>query len=94
MTRFNGLSETDKATFCRLNEIPFEEVSKSERRILKSKFSDVFFSCFEFEKAKAVNSEDYTIFFKVPFEQVPELISNRKVYLYQAPLHFLFLTER
>ncbi|GMH36669.1 hypothetical protein BSKO_04542 [Bryopsis sp. KO-2023] len=78
--RFNAMPSNERVLFLG-RHFEYEEISTAEFREVKDRLAAVFRSLFDQKTATAVMNEEYKMFYKVPFERVPELVAGRKVFL-------------
>ncbi|KAH7306258.1 hypothetical protein KP509_22G004000 [Ceratopteris richardii] len=76
--RFHSEAPDDQKRFLEDNELPYKAISTSDFESIKDKLVQV---------ARSLNqpspNADST-FYKVPFEEVPELVAGRKVYIHKG----------
>ncbi|XP_057776999.1 probable DNA primase large subunit [Salvia miltiorrhiza] len=72
--RYRFLLETSEAQRALLTEfdLPYKAVTNAEYENVKEKLNQV---------ARSTNSSADTIYYKVPFEQVPDLVASRRVFI-------------
>ncbi|KAI3424068.1 hypothetical protein D9Q98_009431 [Chlorella vulgaris] len=81
--RFKDLPPRDQRVFMEANELPFRPLGRPDFEEVQEQLAQVLLSLGQAQQASAllngkVPPESY---YKVPFEQVPDLVASRRVYL-------------
>ncbi|KAI7846146.1 hypothetical protein COHA_000316 [Chlorella ohadii] len=81
--RFKEMVPSDQRAFMEANELPFRPLSKDEFTEVQQQLAQVLFSLNAGQQAAALLRSEVANdgYYKVPFEQVPDLVAARRVYL-------------
>ncbi|KAK9818167.1 hypothetical protein WJX72_008093 [[Myrmecia] bisecta] len=79
--RFARQLSDDQAHFMRVHGLPYIEIDQAEFRELKDQLRTVQLSMGNKAVADEINKAANYTFYKVPFEQVPDLVASRRVLL-------------
>lgn len=70
--RFRNLTPDWQKKFLEENNLPYKAIGSAELEAVKEKLDQV---------ARSINGTAGSVYYKVPFEQVPELVGGRRVFL-------------
>ncbi|CAD7696056.1 unnamed protein product [Ostreobium quekettii] len=83
--RLRNLPARQQVQFLEANNMPYEMINDAEFHSIKAQLAATYLSQYnKREEAEAVRSGRRKTFFKVPFEQVPDLLYHRRVYIQQG----------
>lgn len=77
--RFRTESSESQKAFIEEHKLPYKAIASAEFEVLKEKLAQVMRSC-----NQSVSLIGETAFYKVPFEEVLDLVAIRKVYVHQG----------
>lgn len=91
--RFLSLTEYEQIKFLENNKLNYSRLTMSEFKKNKFNIMNVFKAIYDYDKANAVANGKYISFYKIPFEDVSDLIASRHVFLYKGyacvPTHYI-----
>eukprot|EP00887_Chlorella_sp_A99_P006989 scaffold2.g6989.t1 len=76
--RFRSLLGDEQRAFMEANSLPYRPISSEEFNELKVQLYETLRSCGSTAPLSSLSADGY---YKVPFEQVPDLVATRRVYL-------------